>query len=70
MAVLMLRENEMIHERRGFYMDKIVDFKTTCNDLDVEFEVMPLVNINDIENERQRRIVEGSAEIDEIKLPS
>lgn len=46
-------------------MDKIVDFKTTCNDLDVEFEVMPLVNINDIENERQRRIVEGSAEIDE-----
>ena len=32
-------------------MDKIVDFKTTCNDLDVEFEVMPLVNINDIENE-------------------
>lgn len=39
-AVLMLRENEMIHERRGFYMDKIVDFKTTCNDLDVEFEVM------------------------------
>ena len=36
-AVLMLRENEMIHERRGFYMDKIVDFKTTCNDLDVEF---------------------------------
>lgn len=46
-------------------MGTIIDFRSTCNDLDVEFEVMPLVDIENIENERQRRIVAGTAEIDE-----
>lgn len=46
-------------------MGTIVDFRSTCNDLDVEFEVMPLVDIDNIEDERQRRIVAGTAEIDE-----
>lgn len=46
-------------------MGTIVDFRSTCKDLDVEFEVMPLVDIDNIEDERQRRIVAGTAEIDE-----
>ena len=46
-------------------MGAIVDFRSTCKDLDVEFEVMPLVDIDSIEDERQRRIVAGTAEIDE-----
>lgn len=46
-------------------MGTIVNFRSTCNDLDVEFEVMPLVDIDNIEDERQRRIVAGTAEIDE-----
>lgn len=46
-------------------MSTIVDFRSTCSDLDVEFEVMPLVDIENIEDERQRKIVEGTAEIDE-----
>ena len=29
-------------------MGTIVDFRSTCNDLDVEFEVMPLVDIDNI----------------------
>lgn len=45
-------------------MGTIVDFRSTCNDLDVEFEVMPLVDFNNIEDEMQRRIVAGTAEID------
>lgn len=46
-------------------MGAIVDFRSICKDLDVEFEVMPLVDIDSIEDERQRRIVAGTAEIDE-----
>lgn len=46
-------------------MGTIVDFKSSCNDLDVEFEVMPLVDISNIEDERQRRIIEGTADINE-----
>ena len=46
-------------------MGTIVDFRSICDDLDVEFEVMPLVDIENIEDERQRRIVVGTAEIDE-----
>ena len=46
-------------------MGTIVDFRSTCKDLDVEFEVMPLVDIDNIEDERQRRIVAGTAESDE-----
>lgn len=46
-------------------MGTIVDFRSICDDLDVEFEVMPLVDIENIEDERQRRIVAGTAGIDE-----
>lgn len=46
-------------------MGTIVDFKTSCNDLEVEYEVLPLVDIDSIEDERERRIVEGTADIDE-----
>lgn len=49
-------------------MGTIVDFRSTCNDLEVEFEIMPLVDIENIEDERQRRIVVGTAEIDEQLL--
>ena len=38
----------------------IVDFKSSCNDFDVEFEVLPLVDIDNIDDERQRRIVAGN----------
>lgn len=46
-------------------MDTIVDFKSSCSDFDVEFEVIPIVDINNLEDERQRRIIEGTADIDE-----
>lgn len=49
-------------------MGTIVDFRSTCKDLDVEFEIMPLVDIDNIRDERQRRIVAGTAEIDEQLL--
>lgn len=46
-------------------MATIVDFKSSCNDLDVEFEVMPLVDFDSIKDDRQRRIIEGTASVDE-----
>lgn len=46
-------------------MGTIVDFKSSCNDLDVEFEIMPVIDIDSIEDERQRRILKGTADIDE-----
>lgn len=46
-------------------METIVDLKSTLEDLDVEFEVMSIVDIRNITDERQRRIIEGTAEIDE-----
>lgn len=46
-------------------MNTIVDFKSSCEDLDVEFEIMPLVDINNIDDDRQRRILEGMASVDE-----
>lgn len=46
-------------------MGDIVEFKSSVEDFDVEFEVLPSVDIDNIEDERQRRIVTGTAEIDE-----
>ena len=46
-------------------MGVIVDLKSTTSDFDVEFEVMPLVDVNRIEDDRQRRILEGTASVDE-----
>lgn len=49
-------------------MGTIVDFRSTCDNLDVEFELMPLVDIENIKDERQRKIVAGTAEVDEQLL--
>lgn len=46
-------------------MGTIADFKSSCDNLDVEFEVMPLIDVNSIEDDRQRRILEGTASVDE-----
>jgi len=47
-------------------MGTIVDFKSSCNDLDVEFEIMPLVDLDSVEDVRQRHIIEGTASVDEL----
>lgn len=46
-------------------MSTIVDFKSSCRDLDVEFEVLPIVDIDNIEDERQRQILKGEADVNE-----
>ena len=46
-------------------MNNIVEIKSIGNGVDVEYEVFPVVDIENIQNERQRRIVAGTAEIDE-----
>lgn len=46
-------------------MDSIVDIKSSTGDFDVEYEVLPLVDINNIEDDRQRRIIDGIASVDE-----
>lgn len=55
-------------------MGSIVELKNTCEDFAVEFEVQPIVDVDNIEDSRQRRILEGTASIEdqlsevEIKL--
>ena len=49
----------------GDKMDPIVDLRNTCEDLDVEFEVLPMVDVNDIKDERQRKIIAGTASVNE-----
>ena len=49
----------------GDKMDPIVDLRNTCEDLDVEFEVLPVVDVNDIKDERQRKIIAGTASVNE-----
>ncbi len=51
--------------KRGEHMGAIVDLKSSCDGLDVEFEILPAVDIDHIKDERERRIVEGTAEVDE-----
>ena len=46
-------------------MSTIVDFRSSCKDLDVEFEVLPIVDIDNIEDERQRQILKGEADVNE-----
>ena len=46
-------------------MDPIVDLRNTCEDLDVEFEILPVVDVNDIKDERQRKIIAGTASVNE-----
>jgi len=47
-------------------MGTIVEFKSSCNDLDVEFEIMPLFDLDSVEDVRQRHIIEGTASVDEL----
>lgn len=49
----------------GEKMDPIIDLRNTCEDLDVEFEVLPMVDVNDIKDERQRKIIAGTASVNE-----
>lgn len=46
-------------------MGTIVDFKSSSNDLDVEFEVMTLIDLDNIMDERKRNIIEGTASVEE-----
>lgn len=46
-------------------MNTIVDLKNSCSGLDVEFEIMPVVDMQNIKDDRQRQIIEGTASIDE-----
>ncbi len=46
-------------------MDSIIELKSTGQGLDVEFEVFPIVDIKDIQDERQRKIIAGIASIDD-----
>ncbi len=46
-------------------MGTIIALKDTCEDFAVEFEVQPIVEVDNIEDERQRRILEGTASIEE-----
>ena len=46
-------------------MDTMLSLKNTCEDFEVEFEVLPAVNPNELSDERQKRIVEGVASVDE-----
>lgn len=47
------------------FMNNIVDLRNTGNGLDVEFEVIPVVDIHNVKNERQRKIIAGTAEVNE-----
>lgn len=46
-------------------MDNIVSLKNVCEELQVEFDVQPVVPFSQDMNERQRKIFEGSASVDE-----
>lgn len=46
-------------------MSTIVDFRSSCKDLDIEFEVLPIIDIDNIKDERQRQILKGEADVNE-----
>ena len=46
-------------------MDSIIDLRNTYEDLDVEFEVLPIVDVSAINDERQKRINLGTASVNE-----
>ena len=50
---------------RTIHMDSFVELKTTTEDFDVEFEVKPIVDLDDVSSESQRHIIEGTASVDE-----
>ena len=46
-------------------MESLVSLKNVVDGLDVEFDVQPVVDITNVQNEREKRIIAGTAEIDE-----
>lgn len=46
-------------------MENIIELKTTSEDFEVEYEIMPIVDVNNINDDRQIRIINGIASIDE-----
>lgn len=46
-------------------MDSFVELKTATDDFDIEFEVKPLVDIDSITDEEQKRILAGIASVEE-----
>lgn len=51
--------------KKGEYMEAIANWKNTCEDFAVEFEVIPPINLDEEIDERKRRILNGLAVIDE-----
>lgn len=50
---------------KEFSMSVFGDFKASCDDLDIEFEVAPIVDIQNIKDDREKRIVEGTASVND-----
>lgn len=46
-------------------MGNIVDFKSTVDGFDVEYEILPAIDVQNVTDERERRVIEGSAQIEE-----
>ena len=46
-------------------LDNIVDLKIDNEEIEVEFEVLPVIDTSDIHDERRKKILEGIASIDE-----
>lgn len=46
-------------------MESLISLKNTVNGMDVEFDVQPVVDITNVQDEREKRIIAGMAEIDE-----
>lgn len=46
-------------------METIADLKSSCDGFDVEFELLPIVDIEKVKDERERRIIAGTAEVEE-----
>ena len=44
----------------------LVELKTACDEFEVEFEVAPVLDLEKPFDERQQRIVEGLASLDEM----
>ncbi len=46
-------------------MNNIVDLKSSVDDLEVEYEILPVVDVDNISDERQKKIITGVASVDE-----
>lgn len=46
-------------------MSSLIELKTSCEDMDVEFEVSPIIELSEIKDEREKHLIEGIANVDE-----